>query len=117
MEFVETEQAHGCQHQDPIPGAKIASICRREELEDHGAAPPQSHRLIVERTEAQPLIDYAMRHEKKCGEEDQERNEVRKHARRRANQQPRSECAADDTGYAESKEDGGTIFEFLSITE
>src|SRR5262245_20882596 len=37
MKFVETEDAHRCEHEDAVAGAEVTAVHRREELKDHGA--------------------------------------------------------------------------------
>ena len=75
FEIVQTKQTHGRKHQNSVAGAEIAAVHCREKLEDDRAGPPQSHTFFVKRSEPEPLVDLAVRHEKDCGEENQERNQ------------------------------------------
>jgi len=117
MQLVQTEKAHRRQHQDSITRTEVTTVHRGEELKNHGAAPPQPHWFVIDRSESQSPVDQAVRHEKERGEENQERYEAREYTRWRANQEQRAERATDDADQAQSKQDCGTVFEFSAIAK
>src|SRR3954470_679679 len=77
VQFVEAEQAHRREHKNAVAGAEVAAIRRGEKLKDDSAGPPETHRLLVDRSEMQSLVNDAVRHEEQCREQDQEWDKLR----------------------------------------
>src|SRR6185437_16522260 len=72
VQFVNAEQAHRGEHEYAVAGAEVAAIHRGKKLKDDGARPPETHVLLIKRSEMQATVNDAVRHEKQRREQDQE---------------------------------------------
>src|SRR5258705_1766615 len=117
MQFMQSEQAHGCEHQDAVARAKVATIYRREELENYCAKPPQLCGILDYRSQAQTAIDSALHHEKECSEQNKKRDQTRERSRGRPNQKPRAEPTPDHAGNSQTLQNRRAVFEFFAVAE